>query len=151
MSVNVTIEGNLGGDPVVRFTQSGKAVASFSMVTSKSNRNPDGSWGENTEETWYDVSAWDALGENVAESLRKGHTVMVTGRLYLDRYTDRDGNTRQSLKVHAYNVGPSLKKHRWTRGDATDSPAGAVGSPRGVGAFGSADPWAKQQDDIPPF
>lgn len=148
MSVNVTLEGNLGGDPAMRFTQTGKAVASFSMVTSKKNRLSDGSWGEDTEETWYDVSAWDALGENVVECLRKGHNVIVTGRLYMDRYTDKEGNTRQSLKVTAYNVAPSLKRHRWTRDDATAS----VGSAGGHGAGRvQDDPWASAQDDIPPF
>lgn len=142
MSVNLTIEGNLGGDPVIRFTQGGKSVASFSMVTSKKNRNADGSWGEDTEETWYDVTCWDTLGENVTESLRKGHSVIVTGRLYMDRYTDKEGNARQSLKVNAYNVAPSLRRHRWTRDDAT-APAAAVAD----------NPWgaAPAQDDIPPF
>lgn len=143
MSVNVTLEGNLGGDPAIRFTQDGKAVASFSMVTSKKNRNPDGSWGDDTEETWYDVSCWESLGENVVESLRKGHNVIVTGRLYMDRYTDRDGNQRQSLKVRAYNVAPSLKRWRWTRDDATASVAAAPAA--------ADNPWASAQDDIPPF
>jgi single-strand DNA-binding protein len=142
MSVNLTIEGNLGGDPVIRFTQGGKSVASFSMVTSKKNRNADGSWGEDTEETWYDVTCWDTLGENVTESLRKGHSVIVTGRLYMDRYTDKEGNARQSLKVNAYNVAPSLRRHRWTRDDATAPAAAAVDNPWGA---------APAQDDIPPF
>lgn len=138
MSVNVTLEGRIGSDPEIRFTKDGKAVASFSMVTSKSRKQDNGEWLE-SETTWYRVSAWDTLGENVVESLHKGDAVMVTGRLFMDTYNDREGQQRQSLKVEAYNVAPSLKRARWERKESVS--VKAVGAP-------VADPWA---DDVPPF
>lgn len=142
MSTNVTLEGRLGGDPEIRFTQGGKAVASFSMVTSKSRKQDNGEWLE-SETTWYRVSAWDALGENVVESLRKGDAVIVTGRQYMDEYVDKNGEKRQSLKVEAYNVGPSLKRAQWGRKETAGMPSSAPAV--------AADPWSTGGDDIPPF
>lgn len=134
MSYNVALTGRLGGDPELRFTPQGKAVASFSMVTSKPVKQDNGSW-EDTETTWHRVTVWDQQGENVAESLRKGDEVIVIGREFMDEYTDKEGNARQSLKVNAYTVGPSLKKatvevRRVNRATAATAPAAAD------------DPWA---------
>lgn len=141
MSINVTLEGRIGGAPEIRFTSSGKPVASFSLVTSRSRKQDNGEWLE-SETTWYRVSAWDALGENVVECLGKGDAVIVTGRLFMDSYTDREGQEKQSLKVEAYNVAPSLKRARWTAArDAAPRPA----------AREAVDPWNPQSDDIPPF
>lgn len=141
MSINVTLVGRLGGDPEMRFTQSGKSIASFSMVTSKSSKQADGTWDE-SETTWYRVDAWDALGENVVESLRKGDEVIVVGRLYMDTYQGKDGQQRQSLKVNAYSVGPNLKRGAWGARQTTAAPAAAA----------TDNPWgAPVQDDIPPF
>lgn len=140
MSTTVTLVGRLGGDPEIRFTQLGKSIASFSMVTSKSTKQPDGSWLE-SETTWYKVEAWEGLGENVVESLRKGDQVIVVGRLYMDTYTARDGAERQSLKVNAYSIGPDLKRGVYRKAEAA-----------GVAARPIDDPWAAPvQDDIPPF
>jgi single-strand DNA-binding protein len=111
MSTNVTLTGTLGRDPELRFTPSGKPVVSLSVVTSKSVKTDDGKW-ENHEETWWKVSAWDQLAENIAESLRKGDPVIVVGRSFMEPYKDRDGNDRQVLKVNAFNVGVDLKRRQ---------------------------------------
>ena len=66
----LTITGNLTSDPELKFTQTGKAVASFTVVTSKSKKNQDGTW-ENTDVTFWNVKAWDKLAENIADTLRK--------------------------------------------------------------------------------
>lgn len=139
MSTTVTIEGNLGGDVELRFTASSKAVASFSVVSSKSRKLDDGTW-EDTEVTWRRITAWDSLGENCAESLNKGDAVVIVGREYLEEWTTDAGKSGVTLKVNAYNVAPSLKRHRWSKqasersgvtdtGRATDDPwaAGPVG------------------------
>lgn len=141
MSTNVTIIGRLGADPEIRFTQNGTAVANFNIVSSKSKKRDDGGWDE-SETTWYRVDAWERLGENVTETLRKGDPVIVVGRLYMDTYQAKDGTERQSLKVTAYNVGIDLKR-------AAGSKPGAL-----VGAAAPADnPWGSPvpQDEIPPF
>jgi len=141
MSVNVTLEGRIGGDPEIRFTKDGKAVASFSMVTSKSTKQGE-QWVE-SETTWYRVSAWDSLAENVTECLAKGDAVIVTGRVFMDSYTDKEGVEKQSLKVTAYNVGPALKRNQWKRGEAVQRTSAPV----------AADPWMtlEPKDDTPPF
>lgn len=138
MSTNVTVVGRLGADPEMRFTPAGKSVASFSLVSSKPVKQPDGSW-EDTEKTWYRVSAWDSLGESIVESLHKGQQVIVVGRLYMETYKDRDGNERQSLKINAYSVGPDLKRGVYRQVETAG--ARATSSP-------VVDPWA---DDAPPF
>lgn len=111
MSTNVTLTGTLGRDPELRFTASGKPVATLSVVTSKSVKNDDGKW-ENHEETWWRVSAWDQMAENIAETLQKGDPVIVVGRSHMESYKDRDGNERQALKVNAFNVGLDLKRRQ---------------------------------------
>ena len=142
MSTNVTISGRVGGDPELRFTPQGKAIATFSLVSSKSTRNADGSWDE-SETTWYRVTAWEQLGETVVESIGKGDAVIVVGRLYMDTYQGKDGSEKQSLKVNAYDIGPSLKRAAWRKGEKVG--AGRVAAP-------VEDPWADAvQDDIPPF
>ena len=144
MSTPVTVIGRLGGDPELRFTQSGKSIASFSMVTSKSSQRTDGTWDE-SETTWYRVEAWESLGENVVECLRKGDAVIVYGRMYMDSYQAKDGSgERQSLKVNAYSIGPDLKKAPYRKADAS--------APARPAASGSSDnPWTAPAGDIPPF
>lgn len=143
MSTNVTITGRLGGDPELRFTPQGKAVASLSLVSSKSTKLPNGDW-EESETTWYRVTVWDAMAENVAESLTKGDSVIVVGRLFMDNYTDKMGQERQSLKVNAYNVGPDLKRAPWRKNAMS---GGTSAAPARV----NDDPWSTPADDVPPF
>lgn len=143
----VTLVGRLGADPEMRFTQGGKSIASFSLVTSKSTKRPDGGWDE-SETTWYRVEAWEEFAENVVESLRKGMQVIVVGRQFMDTYTAKDGSERQTLKVAAYSIGPDLKRGVFQKVEST----GARGSAGGNGARVADDPWAAPvQDDIPPF
>ncbi len=143
MSTNVTLTGTLGQDPELKFTAAGKAVVSLSVVTSKSVKTDSG-W-ENSEETWWRVTAWEKLAENIVESLKKGDPVIVVGRSFMDSFTDKTGAERQSLKVNAYNIGLDLKRRSVTvnRIVRDSSPATAPDAD---------DPWATPaQDDAPPF
>ena len=74
----VTIVGNLTRDPELRFTAGGKGVASFGVAVSRRFQQ-NGEWQEKT--SFFNVTAWDTLGENIAASLTKGSRVLVTGRL----------------------------------------------------------------------
>jgi len=146
MSTNVTLTGTLGRDPELRFTPSGKAVATLSVVTSKSVMDEDTKKWVNEEETWWRVTAWEKLAENVAETLLKGDPVIIVGRSFMETYEDREGNKRQSLKVNAYNVALDLKRrsatvNRERRESAPKAPSRAV----------EGDPWAGGQEDEPPF
>lgn len=108
MSAPVTITGNVGHDPELRFTQSGKATASFSVVTER--RAKEGEEWVSKDVTWWRVECWDQMAENVAESITKGTRVIVTGKAFIDKWQDKDGNERQTLKLRADDIGPSLKR-----------------------------------------
>lgn len=142
MSTSVTLIGRLGSDPELKFTNAGKGVASFSMVTNRNYKDDSGQWQEK-ETTWYRVTAWDAMAENVCESLTKGDSVIVVGRLFMDTYKDREGNERQSLKVEAYNIGVDLKKAQ-ARPKRPERAKPQQQAPE-------QDPWNIPQDDMPPF
>ena len=143
MSTAVTLTGTLGQDPELRFTQAGKAVVSLSMVTSKSVKGDDGKW-QDTETTWWRVTAWDQMAENCAETLQKGDPVIVVGRTFMETFEDKSGVERQSLKVSAFNVGLDLRRR--SASVLRDKQPVSVNSPV------SDDSWGVSvQDDIPPF
>ena len=106
MATNITIVGNLTRDPELRFTNGGKAVASFSVAVSRRYQQ-NNEWQEVT--SFYSVKAWDQLGENAAASLTKGTRVVVSGRLDIREYDDREGNRRTAVEITADEVGPSLR------------------------------------------
>lgn len=93
----ITLIGNLGGDPELRFTPSGVAVASFSLAVSKTWNNEQ---GKQSKTIWVRCSAWRKQAEIIAEHLTKGSKVMVVGELEEARaFTDKSGNNRASLEV----------------------------------------------------
>lgn len=109
MSAQVTLMGTIA-EPSFRFTQTGKAVCSFSMVTKRSSLNRETNKWEEHDETWWQVTAWEKLAENCAETLAKGMDVIVVGRAFTETYTGRDGTERTALKVQASAVGPDLRR-----------------------------------------
>jgi single-strand DNA-binding protein len=95
----VILIGNLGRDPEIRYTQSGTAVASFSIATSE--RWTDRDTGENRERTeWHRIVAFGKLGERCGEYLSKGRQVYIEGRLQTSSY-EKDGITRYSTDIVA--------------------------------------------------
>ena len=98
MSFNkITIIGNLGRDPELRYTPQGDAVCDFSVAVNDRKRDKAGDWQDIT--TWFKVTFWGKQGENASKYLTKGRQVYVEGRLHLDEWTDRDGNARQTLAI----------------------------------------------------
>ena len=105
----VTVIGNLGGDPEMRYTQDGTPVTSFSVATNRKWKNKDGSQGEET--VWIRVSAWRRLAEVCNQYLSKGKQVYVEGRLTPDKetggpriWTANDGQPRASYEITATEV-----------------------------------------------
>ncbi len=100
----VFIIGRLGADPVMRFTQDGTMVASFSVAVSERPRrsqDPSQAGGPDTNEevtTWFRVSAWRRQAEIVRDYLKKGTSVFVSGTLTHRQY-QQDGKDRWSLDV----------------------------------------------------
>jgi len=95
--------GRLGKDVDVRYTSAGKAVASFSVATSKSWKNKES--GQKEEKTsWHNITAFGKLGEICGEYLRKGSQVYIAGESETDEYTDKEGVKRYSTKIIARDM-----------------------------------------------
>lgn len=88
--------GRLGDDPEVRYMPNGEAVASFSIACGSQWKDKAGVKQERTE--WVNCSAFGKLAEIIAEYLRKGSQVYISGKLKTDKY-EKDGQTRYSTKV----------------------------------------------------
>jgi single-strand DNA-binding protein len=85
----VMLIGNLGGDPELRYTSSGVAVANFNIATSMKWNDPDGNTQEKTE--WHTIVAWRKLAEICGEYLKKGRRVYIEGRLQTRSWDDKNG------------------------------------------------------------
>lgn len=100
MSVNKAIlVGHLGGDPEVRYTASGQAVANFSMATNEVFNDKEGTRQERT--TWHRVVAWGRLAEICGEYLTKGKLVYIEGTIQNRSWEDKEGNTRWTTEIVA--------------------------------------------------
>ena len=84
----VILVGNLGKDPEVKYTQSGMAVASFSLATTEKVKDKDGNWQDRTE--WHNIKAFGRTAEVAGEYLKKGRTVYIEGRIHNDSWDDKE-------------------------------------------------------------
>ena len=98
---HIVIMGRLTRDPELRRTGSGIAVASFSLAVDRDYSPRDG--GER-ETDFIDCVAWRQTGEFVSKYFTKGRMAVVSGRLQIRSWTDKDGNKRRSAEVVADNV-----------------------------------------------
>ena len=99
----LTIVGNLGGDPEMRYLEDGTPVTTFSVAVNR--RWTDQATGEQREKTWwFRVTAWRRLAEVCNQYLQKGKQVLVQGEVSASAYTAEDGTARASLEVTARNV-----------------------------------------------
>jgi len=132
----VTLVGNITRDPELRFTAGGKGVASFGLAVNRRYQQ-NGEWQEKV--SFFNVVAWDTLGENAAASLTKGTRVIVTGRLEQRDYETREGEKRNVIEINADEIGPSL---RWARAEveriARDSSGGGSSSTSSAGGSAPA-------------
>src|SRR5918997_3961224 len=96
------IIGNLGADPELRYTPSGKAVTNLRVAVNDRSRGPDGEWVEET--LWLRVEVWDQAAERAAEQLRKGNKVYAEGQLRAREYEGNDGQKRTSLELRFARV-----------------------------------------------
>ncbi|MFT5090579.1 MAG: single-strand DNA-binding protein, partial [Planctomycetota bacterium] len=93
----VILIGNLGGDPEVRFTPDGTAVANFSLATSESWKDRSGERQERTE--WHRLVLWRQLAEIAKNYLRKGSKIYVEGKLQTRSWDDQSGQKRYTTEV----------------------------------------------------
>ncbi|MCK5606924.1 single-stranded DNA-binding protein [Candidatus Pacearchaeota archaeon] len=91
--------GNVCGDPEVRFTQGGSAVANFSVATNEKWKDKDGAQQKKTE--FHRIVAFARLGEVCGEYLSKGSKVYIEGRIQTRAWDDKDGNKRYTTEIVA--------------------------------------------------
>lgn len=108
MTTTVTVAGNITRDPELRFIASGAAVATFGVAVSSRRKDASGNWVDG-DTSFFDVTCWRDLAENVAESLTKGVRVVVVGRLQQRTWETKDGDKRSKVEVVADEVGVSLR------------------------------------------
>lgn len=143
----ITATGRLGDDVELRFTPSGKAVATFSLACNDRRKNQTGQW-EDGDTVWYRVTCWDRLAENAADQLTKGIKVTVTGRHRLREY-EKDGQRRHSNEITAETVARPIQAQNGQSATTADR----------TGAYQPSDPWGDanapqagtQSVDQPPF
>ena len=126
----LTIVGNLTGDPELRFTPAGHAVADFTVAsTPRSYDRQAGQWRDG-EPLFLRCTAWRQLAEHAAESLTKGTRVIVTGRLRQRSFELTEGVTRTVTELDVDDLGPSLRHSsaRVTKTTRTTTPASSTTS-----------------------
>ena len=130
----IMLIGNLGRDPEMSYTQSGKAITKFSLAVSRRSRDRD--TNESREETtWFYVVAWEQKGEFANQYLHKGSRVFVEGRMTSRKYTNKDNVEVTAWEVVAENF------------ELLDPKGAGVGAgASGTGHQGDGDVGA---DDIP--
>ncbi len=162
----ITVIGNLTADPELRWTQSGAAVADFTVAsTPRTYDRNAGEWRDG-DTLFMRCSVWRETAENVAESLRKGMRVIVQGRLTQRSYETPQGERRTVVELQVDEVGPSLRRARAqvTRVQTQPASAGGFGAGAASGAGGGGwapsaaldapqhDPWgAPAAPSEPPF
>jgi single-strand DNA-binding protein len=142
MSLNkVMLIGNLGKDPELRFTPSGRAVARFSLATSESWTDQQGQKQDRTE--WHNVVVWGKQAESCGQYLSKGRQVFVEGSIRSRQYDDKEGQKRYITEVIAQRV-------QFLGGGRGDG-AGRGAGPAATGGGEEMAPAPMPEDDDIPF
>lgn len=131
MSTELTLHGRLGADPELRFSNTGTAIAKLNVVTNI--RRKDGDEWVDADVTWWNVTCFKNLAENVCESLKKGDEVIIVGKCKQRTWETPQGEKRSTFEVTADHVGPNL-----ARATAVITRAAA----RSAANTFEVDPWA---------
>lgn len=137
----ITIVGNLTGDPELRFTPSGAAVANFTVASTPRTFDRQSNEWKDGETLFMRCSVWRDAAENVAESLQRGTRVIVTGRLKSRSYETKEGEKRTVIEMDVDEVGPSMK-YATAKVNKTSRGGGGGGFGGEQGGGGQQDPWA---------
>lgn len=144
----LTLVGNTTADVELRFTQSGAAVASFTVAsTPRSFDKASGEWKDG-EALFLRCTAWRQLAEHCAEVLMRGTRVIVVGRLVQRSFETKEGEKRTVIELQVEEVGPSLKY-------ATAKVSKAERSGPSQDSAPASDPWGSAPQSAgasePPF
>ena len=144
---HITVMGRLTRDPELRRTQAGVPVASFSIACDRDFK--DKSTGERATD-FIDIVAWRSTGEFASKYLTKGRMAVVSGRLQMRDWTDKEGNKRRSAEIVAENIyfGDSKTKEDQEPPASSGGPVEAAGGdPFGGLPDGFAPNFGEPADD----
>jgi single-strand DNA-binding protein len=150
-SVNkVILIGNLGKDPEIRYTQGGEPIANFSLATNEVWTDKSGQKQERV--AWHRVEVFGKAAQVVRDYLTKGRPVYLEGSIRYDEWTDKDGNKRNTTKIHV--GGPNSKVVLLGgRGEGGGGPrgGGGQGGPGGPGGASGppSDDFQASDEDVP--
>jgi single-strand DNA-binding protein len=160
----ITVIGNLTGDPELRFTPSGAAVANFTIASTPRVYDRQSNEWKDGDTLFMRCSIWREAAENVSETLAKGTRVIAQGRLVQRSYETREGEKRTVVELQVDEVGPSLRyasakiqrNQRQGGGQGGGGQSYGGGAPAGGMSGGAEDPWATPgvagpMSDEPPF
>jgi single-strand DNA-binding protein len=106
-ATQISTAGNLTTDVDLRFTPTGKAVATVAIAVNHRIRHGE-DWVDG-EPTFYEITLWEKTAENAAESLRKGDRILVTGQVHTEAWTDTDGAKRTKQVITDAELGASVR------------------------------------------
>src|SRR3989440_4263291 len=124
----VVVVGNLTRDPELRYTPNGAALVKLGIAVSRRIKDDSTGQWKDAETSFFDVTAWRSLAENIAETLTQGMRVVVVGRLRTNSWETAEGERRSKVEIEADEVAPSL---RW-----------ATAKPERQGRSGGASDWS---------
>jgi len=134
----IVLIGRLTKDPELRYTPSGKAVATLRLAVDRGTANPQGE----KETDFIDVVVWERQAETVANYLQKGRLIAVQGRLQIRQYETQEGQRREKAEVVASQVR-FLDRGQDAGGERTG------GAPRKESAGMGSEPNFHDDDDVP--
>lgn len=141
----ITIVGNLTADPELRYTQSGLAVAGFTVAQTPRTFNKETKEWEDGTPLFMRASVWRDLAENVVGSLHKGARVIVMGKVVRRVFVDKEGAERESIELDVEEIGPSL---RYAKAEVVRNQSAQNQQGRGrPAARGNDEPWGAPQGD----
>ncbi len=142
----ITIVGNLTGDPELRFTPSGAAVANFTIASTPRSFDRQTNEWKDGETLFMRCSVWREAAENVAESLTRGTAVIAQGRLQSRSYETKEGEKRTVVEMQVDEIGPSLRRAtaKVTKAQRGGGGGGFSGGGGGFSGGGQGGGWGGQ-------
>jgi len=131
----IMLIGNLGRDAETRFTTNNLSVTNFSIATTRSFKDKDGNWQNET--TWHNITGFN-LSDYYKDNLKKGKKFYIEGRISKRDYNDKDGNKRTSTDVIVEKLIP-------LEGRSGES----AGTAEATESYSSEPPQVENNDDLP--
>jgi single-strand DNA-binding protein len=144
----VTLVGHVATEPALRITTGGARVTSFRLASTERRFDKGVNDWRDAYTTFFTVTTWRTMAENVCASVTKGQPVVVHGRLRDSSYEAKDGQWRTVLEVEAFALGHDLSRgvSTFTKG----SSAASINIVRELEELGDVDPVTGELRDAPP-